>query len=164
MRHSFIQKKISADFSFGLNDCLETFVPDPKPTRNFRPVKRWKIFFQIGFFGRIFADMMSSKILAVDTHRRVYKFDRLPLGVKVVPGIFQQAVDVMLGDLNFAIAYLDDIQIKSETHKQHIEHIHEVFKKISDFGFKSSEKKCDLFTKKITYLGHIIDDNSRVPW
>ena len=56
-------------------------------------------------------------------------------------------MDVMLGDLNFAIVYLDDILIKSETREQHIGHIHKMFKKISDLSFKLSEEKCTLFMR-----------------
>ena len=95
-------------------------------------------------------------------HWGIYKFNRLPFGVKVAPGIFQQAFVVMLADLNFAITYLNDILIKREMYEQCIEHIHEVFKKISDFGFKLSEEKCYLFIKKIKYLGHIINKNVRI--
>lgn len=63
-------------------------------------------------------------------------------------GIFKQAIDAMIGDLNFAIAYLDNIGIKRKTRKQHSEHIDNVFKTFGDFGIKLSEEKCDVFTKK----------------
>ena len=48
-------------------------------------------------------------------------------------------------------------------HEQHIEHIYQVFKKISYFDFKLSKEKCNLLMKKIKYLGHIIDKNGRIP-
>ena len=34
---------------------------------------------------------------------------RLPFGIKVAPGIFQQIMDTLLSDVDFTIAYLDDI-------------------------------------------------------
>lgn len=63
------------------------------------------------------------KFLVINTHRGFIKVDRLPFGVKMCPGIFQQAWRV-------EFCYLDEFLIKSETHEEHIEHIHEVFKPI----------------------------------
>ena len=88
-----------------------------------------------------------SKILTINSYCGIYKFDRLLFEVKVTTGIFPQAMDVMLGDLNFSITYLDNILIKSGTCEQQIEHISKVFKKICDFGFKLSEGKCNLIMK-----------------
>lgn len=55
----------------------------------------------------------------------------------------------MLADLNFAFVYFDDILLKRESRTLRIEYIHELFKNISDFGFKLSEGKCDLFIYEI---------------
>ena len=71
--------------------------------------------------------MMSVLKFSLLMHIVIYKFDRLPFGVKEAQGIFPQAMDVMIGDMNFAIAYLDDILSKSETPKQRTKYIHEVF-------------------------------------
>ena len=79
------------------------------------------------------------------------------LRVKFAPAIFQQVMDTMLGELNFSIAYLDDILINSKIMEEYQGHIHKVFSRIQDYGFKIKEIKCDFFMKEIKYLGHIID-------
>lgn len=54
-------------------------------------------------------DEESSKYLTVNTHKGLYKYNRLSFGLKVKPIIFQQDMDVMLADCEFAILYLNDM-------------------------------------------------------
>ena len=55
-----------------------------------------------------------SKLLCINTDRGLYKFGRLPFGVKVTPAIFHQVMDTTLSDLDFNVAYLDDINEHSQ--------------------------------------------------
>ena len=105
----------------------------------------------------------SSKLLCINTHRSLYKFERLAFGVKVAPAIFQQVMDTMLGELDFSITYLDNILINSKTMEEHRGHVHKVFSRIQDYGFKIKESKCDFFMKEIKYLVHITDKDGRRP-
>ena len=67
----------------------------------------------------------------------------------------------MLDDLDFAIAYLDDIIIIRKSKEQHREHVRSIH---VDTGvrFKVKEEKCEFFLE-IKYLGHIIDKDGRIP-
>ena len=77
--------------------------------------------------------------------------------MKVVPTLFQQILDTMLAGLDFAVAYLDDILIKSKNVQEHKNHVWEVFRRIQEYGFKVSLEKYDFCMKKIEYLGQIIN-------
>ena len=55
-----------------------------------------------------------AELLTINTHRGLYKMNRLQYGIKVAPTIFQKIMDTMLADLDFATTYFDDIQIKSK--------------------------------------------------
>ena len=48
----------------------------------------------------------SSKLLCINTHRGLYKFDRLVFGIKVAPAIFQQVMDTMLGGFDFTLGII----------------------------------------------------------
>ena len=63
-------------------------------------------------------DEETSKLLTINIQRGLYSFIRLPFRCKVTPSIFQKIMDSMLAELDFAMAYLDDILIKSETFKK----------------------------------------------
>ena len=77
-------------------------------------------------------------------HHGLYKFERLPFGVKVVPAIFQQVMDTILSGLDFAVGYFDDILMKSKSIIKHKEHVYKVFfTKIQDHGFKLKDTKCE---------------------
>ena len=102
-------------------------------------------------------------MLCINTHRGLFKFERLPFGIKVAPAIFQELMDTMLDGLDFAIAYLDDIIIISKSKEQHREHVRRVFSRIQEFGFKVNEEKCEFFLEEIKYLGHIKDKDGRRP-
>ena len=64
---------------------------------------------------------------------------------------------------DLAIAYLDDILIKSESKEQHVKHIKEGFEKTKQYDLKFSLDTCDLFKSKIRFLGQIIDAKGRKP-
>ena len=66
-------------------------------------------------------------------------------------GTFQ----TILGGLDFACAYLDDIGIASKSTKEHRRQINEVFERIHNFGFKIKETKCEFLMNEIRYFGHI---------
>ena len=59
-------------------------------------------------------------------------------------------MDTMLGGLDFTIAYLNDILIKSQDKDEHKIHVNKVFKRIKDYGFKIKESKCEFFFKELS--------------
>ena len=154
-----------SDFSTGLNAALkDNHCPLPSP-EVFTKLNGGKFFSKINLsdaYRQIPIEEESSKLLCINTHRRLYKFERLAFGVKVVPAIFQQVLDTMLGELDFMITYLDDILINSKTMEEHWGHVHKAISQIQDYGFKIKENKCDII-KGIKYLGHIRDKDGRRP-
>ena len=66
----------------------------------------------------------------------------------VASAIFQQVMDAMLSGFDFAVAYLDDILMKSQSLGEYKEHVHKVFAKIQDYGLKLKEYKCNCFVEK----------------
>ena len=128
------QIRVCTDFSTGLNQALKDHhYPLPRPEEIFNKLNGSKIFSKIDLSGaylQIDVDENSSKLLCINTQRGLYKFNRLSFGVKVVPAIFQQAMDTILGDLDFTTAYLDDILITSKSVTEHRKHIMCVFDKL----------------------------------
>ncbi|XP_014783246.1 uncharacterized protein K02A2.6-like [Octopus bimaculoides] len=141
--------RVCADFSTGLNDCLKKYnYPLPNPEEVFAKCNGGENFSKLDLseaYLQLQVDEECAKVLTINTHKGLYRFKRLPFGVKVAPAIFQQVMDTMLADCEFAVPYLDDILIKSESRDQHSEHIEEVFKRIGDYGFKVTEDKCECF-------------------
>ena len=94
-----------------------------------------------------------TKYLTIHAHRGLYRLRRLPFGLKVAPSLFQQIMDTMLSDLEYAMAFLDDILIKSENFEEHKSHVQEVFKRIEKYRFKVGFEKCKFCMKKNRIFG-----------
>lgn len=62
---------------------------------------------------------------AFTSHHGLLRFTRMPFEVRDTPGTFQLAMDVLMTKVNlqFALAYLDDIVIFSCTPDEHNDHV-----------------------------------------
>ena len=63
-----------------------------------------------------------------------------------------------LGELNltYALIYLDDIIVFSDTEKEHVKCMAAVLECFQEHGLKLKPSKCHFFWKEINYLGHHI--------
>ena len=110
--------RICADFSTGLNAALKDYhYPLPSTEEIFAKLNGGRFFSKIDLsdtYLQIPVEEEFSKLLCINTHWGLHKFGRLPFSVKVAPTIFQQIMDTMLSDLDFVVAYLDDILMNSQ--------------------------------------------------
>ena len=109
--------------------------PLPCPEDIFAKLNGGKFFSKIDLsytYLQIPVEEVSSELLCINMHLGLYKFEHLLFGVNVMPVIFQQ----MMSGLDFTVAYLVDILNKSKSIIAHKEHVHKVFTKIQDYGFK----------------------------
>ncbi|XP_018406504.1 PREDICTED: uncharacterized protein K02A2.6-like [Cyphomyrmex costatus] len=159
--------RLCADYSTGLNAALQPNKhPLPLPDDIFAKLAGNKCFTVIDFSDAYFqlaVNEDSQELLTINTHRGLFKFKRLPFGVKSAPGAFQQIVDAMIADMPFVSAYLDDIIICSKTATEHMDHLTKLIQRIEDYGFALSSDKCQFFTKQVKFLGHIIDEQGLQP-
>ena len=125
--------RIRVDYSTGLNDCLkEINYPLPTADEIFANSNGGRIFSKLDLSEAYLQRPVEEKcveLLTINTHRGIYKIDRLQYGIKLAPTIFQKIMDTMFADLDFATAYFDDILIKIKK-RYHAKHVIEVFRKI----------------------------------
>ena len=90
-----------------------------------------------------------------------YHFNRVPFGVLNGTAYFNKAINIALGDAieNYAMAYIDDIIIYSNTWQEHMVHLQNVFKKLEAANLKLKKGKCTFASPKISFLGHVITEN-----
>lgn len=96
-------------------------------------------------------------------HRGLFAFNVMPFGLAGSPAIFSELMTKILGDLDFAMAYLDDVIIFSKTEEEHYKHIEVVLDLIRQAGLKLKMKKCQFFQDKISYLGHVVTKDGVLP-
>ena len=56
----------------------------------------------------------------------------------------------------FVWIYLDDILIFSNSYKEHLQHLRQIFKKLEEYNFHLRMDKCNLMVDEIEVLGHTI--------
>ena len=88
-----------------------------------------------------------------------YKFLMDPFGLPQAPAYFQLLMYQVLKGLNFAMTYLDDIIIFSNSKEKHLLHLEEVFHWLRKAGLKMKQSNCDFFKSQIHYLGHLISED-----
>jgi hypothetical protein len=159
--------RICGDFSTGLNDALEANqYPLPLPDEIFAKLAGCRVFSIIDLsdaYLQVEVDAESKELLTVNTHKGLYRYNRLVPGIKSAPGAFQRIIDSMTAGVPGVSAYLDDIIVYGRTEEEHRESIEKLLERIQEFGFKLRLEKCHLGLPQIKYLGHIVDASGLRP-
>nr|CDJ97482.1 RNA-directed DNA polymerase (reverse transcriptase) and Integrase domain containing protein [Haemonchus contortus] len=159
--------RICADFSTGLNRALQSYdYPLPIPEDIFASLNGGTIFSQIDLsdaYLQLELSEESKKKVVINTHKGLFRYNRLPFGIKTAPGIFQQVMNKMVTGLQGVATYLDDILVSGRNEQEHRENLLAVFRRIADYGFKIRLDKCTFARPEIQYLGFILDKNGRRP-
>ncbi|CAG2214183.1 Retrovirus-related Pol polyprotein from transposon 297 [Mytilus edulis] len=109
-----------------------------------------------GFWQIKMAEEDKSKTAFV-CHKGLFEFNVMPFGLQNSPAVFSQLMEIVLQDLNFAISYIDDILIFSETLEEHFNHIQQVFDRLRQHNLKLKLKKCQFLQEETNYLGFKIN-------
>ncbi|XP_053692179.1 uncharacterized protein K02A2.6-like [Sabethes cyaneus] len=153
--------RICADYSTGLNAALESnHFPLPTPEDIFSKLPGSRIFSIIDLsdaYLQVEVDDESKKLLTINTHKGLYRFNRLAPGVKSAPGAFQQLMSTMILDLPGVEAFLDDVIVYSKTEVEHHSMLCKLFKRLREYGFNLRPEKCRFYQKEIKYLGLIVN-------
>ena len=99
------------------------------------------------------------------TQRGQYQWNRLPFGLSNSPISFQVAMTTVFQGLLFksVLVYVDDIIVYSPTFEKHIEHLQEVFHRLSKNNLTLKPSKCHFAVQQVEYLGHIISKDGVKP-
>jgi len=87
----------------------------------------------------------------------IYQYRVLPMGICNAPDIFQSIMMRLLGDLQYAQVYMDDILIASKgSYSDHMAKLKEILKRLENAGFRANLRKCFFATDRVEYLGYEI--------
>ena len=153
--------RICADFSTGLNQALDiNQYPLPRPAELFVAINGGKQFSKIDFseaYLQVALDDISKELLVINTHKGLFRFNRLPFGVASAPSIFQKLMDQMLAGLDGTVCYLDDIIVTGNNTANHLKNLRKVLERVKEYGFHINKNKCSFLQDSIEYLGFVVD-------
>ena len=131
--------RICADFSVGVNQALDVDqYPLPKPHDLFVALNGGRQFSKLDLseaYLQVPLDDDSKELLVINTHKGLFRFNRLPFGVASAPSIFQKIMDQMLTGLDGTVCYLDDIIVTGRSTHEHLTNLKHVFERIDQYGF-----------------------------
>ena len=96
----------------------------------------------------------SKPMLTLNTHRGLFRLNRLAFGIASAPAIWQRAIDQVLSGLTKTRCILDDIIVTGEDDEEHFQNLEAVFKRLQTAGLRVNSKKCRFFADRIEYCGH----------
>ncbi|XP_018397779.1 PREDICTED: uncharacterized protein K02A2.6-like [Cyphomyrmex costatus] len=153
--------RLCVDFSTGVNNAILDN-KHPLPTvENIMSKLNGSCFFSLLDLSDAFFQLKINEayreITTITIPKGLFRFKRLPFGIKTAPAIFQQAMDLTLANLPGVYAYLDDIVVLGSSQQEHDARLHDTLQRLQDRGWRFKAEKCRFALKEIKYLGWIIN-------
>jgi transposase InsO family protein len=95
----------------------------------------------------------------------LYEFKVMPFGLCNAPATFERMMDTVLRGLkwNICLCYLDDIIVYAPNFQEHQIRLRKVLRCIRGAGLTLNSNKCAFGKKKLTILGHLLDQHGIYP-
>lgn len=101
-------------------------------------------------------DEASKAYTVINTHRGLYRYNRLVYGLSSSPGIFQRKLEQIFADMPRVGVFLDDVILTGNDDMEHAKTLQKVLERLEYYGLKVKKEKCTFFADKVTYLGFVI--------
>lgn len=105
----------------------------------------------------------SKKLCAFATPFGIYRFKRLPFGIKTAPAVFQRLNSENFADIPNVIIYSDDILIFGKTRQEHDQALLRVLERAAQRNVRFNERKMKIAVTSVKYFGHIFTQNEIKP-
>ena len=105
-------------------------------------------------------DVASRKYTAFVTHRGIFQWKRVGMGLRNSPAYFQnmmerQVLKGLIGDC--CQLYMDDCIIYGRTAEEFLDRLNRVLKRFQDYGMTINPDKCKFGLQEIEYVGYTIN-------
>lgn len=99
------------------------------------------------------------------THKGLYRYTRLPQGMKTSPNAFQRSMNRVFAGLLYhgVVLYIDDLVAYGDTFESQLKSLEETFERLRAARLKLKTSKCHFFYQKINILGHEVQPDGVRP-
>ena len=106
-------------------------------------------------FHQITLDKESRNITTFVTHRGLYRYKRLMVGLSLAPEKYQEVISDVLKSCNDVANIADDINVFGTNASEHNACLHAVFNKLQESGLTLNRDKYQFRLSKLTVLDTI---------
>ena len=111
-------------------------------------------------------DDKSKELCTVATPFGNYRYNRVPMGLKISPAFAQAKMEQCLRDIEEADVYIDDIAIFDDDWKSHMKSLDLVLTRLEENGFTINPLKCQFVCEngESDFLGYWMTPTGVKPW
>ena len=100
----------------------------------------------------------------INTTLGLFKFVRMPFGLKNSGATCQRNLHCILRDMDFIFVYMDDVVIASSSFDEHLKHLQILFERLKNHHIIINEEKCEFAKVSLKFLGHELNNEGiRIP-
>ena len=81
-------------------------------------------------YQQLLLDEESRKYAVINTHRGLFRYNRLPFRISSAPGIFQRVIESILSGIPGVVVYIDDVLVTGKSEQEHLSVLEEVLRRI----------------------------------
>lgn len=159
--------RICADFKIGVNHKIcNDYYPIPEIESVFSKVSGCEVFAKLDLsnaYYQITLEEKSRNITTITTPIGLFRYKRLPMGLKSSSSIFQKAMENTLAEFDKIIIYQDDILIGGDNQSHLDDRVKRVLEVLKNKGMTLNLSKSILKSDKISFLGYQIDKGGITP-
>jgi transposase InsO family protein len=149
--------RICGDYKVSINSVVDDEQYNLPTTQDlYHELAGSKVFTKLDLshaYAQLEVESESQKYLTINTHKGLYRYTKLPYGVKSSPKIFQRVMDQILQGIPKCVCKQDDILIGGDTEHENLELLTRVLGKLADENVHLKLAKCDFLKPKVVYLG-----------
>lgn len=101
-------------------------------------------------------DDESKPLMTINTHKGLYRYNRMLFGIASAPAIWQRTMDQVLNGLDSVQCMLDDMIITGPDDETHLQNLKNVLQRLQNYGLRANLQKCSFLKDKVIYCGHEI--------
>ncbi|CAG2221679.1 unnamed protein product [Mytilus edulis] len=114
-------------------------------------------------YQQIELDEDSKRYVTINTHKGLFRYNRLPYGVASSPGIFQRTLENVVQGIANVFVRVDDILITGKTREEHLNTLSKVLSRFKRIGIRLKKQKCVFMAEEVVYLGFKINKHGIYP-
>jgi len=159
--------RICGDYRITINSVLEQVANTTRePEDIFGQLQDNKVFTKLDLsnaFLQLPINDKAQELTTIITPIGLFRYNFLPFGLNISPGLFQITINKILYGLENVIAYQDDILVYGSNPSDHDEKLLKVLRRLDQYNVRINAKKSVLRQPSISYLGYKLSSQGISP-